>query len=210
MKLFDVFHFDPRTCRVELGAFGDLLNTVDALSERNEILPFFRAHRHLAALAGAFNRSIGRIDRLAFEYDIFGDFAADLVVGDFQKPAFTLIEFEDAEPGSIFRSGAKYAAEWSPRFERGYSQIVDWLWKLDDLRATDDFEHRFGGRDAVFTGILVIGRNRHLGERERRRLNWRSRKTVINSEHILCLTFDDFYEELANRLTALELMAQAP
>lgn len=207
MKVFDDLNFDARACRAELEAFGKLLADHPTLSERDDVLPLFQQNRNLSALSGMLNRSIGRTDRIAFEYDLFGDFAADLVVGDVTKAAYTLIEFEDADEGSVFRAGAKYTHEWSPRFERGYSQVIDWLWKLDDLRATGDFEHRFGSRDAVFSGVLVVGRTQFLPPRERRRLNWRSRKTVVNSEHILCLTFDDFHAELEDRLNALQLMA---
>src|SRR4051812_41598714 len=94
-KVLEKFAFSPLACRVELRDFEQLLQR-DELSEGQDILPFFETHSHLSSLIGMLNRSIGRIDLLAHEYDIFGDFRSDLVVGDSARFAYTLVEFEDA------------------------------------------------------------------------------------------------------------------
>ncbi|QTA86588.1 Shedu anti-phage system protein SduA domain-containing protein [Desulfonema magnum] len=50
------------------------------------------------------------------------------------------------------------------------------------------------------TGILVVGRSYAISEKVQSRLNWRSDKMVLNSVPILCITFDELYERLDNRL----------
>lgn len=94
--------------------------------------------------------------------------AADLVVGDSVTHTYTFIEFEDAQASSVFvKHGGKATREWSPRFLREFSQLVDWFCKLDDQRDTGDFETRFGKRSIDITGLLVVGRLRDLSEGER-------------------------------------------
>src|SRR5262249_44531942 len=144
------------------------------LKEQEHIRPFFRRRRHLSALCGLYNTSIARFDRLAWEYQLFGDFSCDIVVGDSVKNTFSFIEFEDAGPKSIFvRQGKKTTREWSPRFDHGYSQIIDWFYKLRDAEKSDEFEARFGQRSIDFTGTLIIGRKHYLDAGERARLDWR-------------------------------------
>ena len=41
---------------------------------------------------------MARFDLLAWEYDLFGDFSCDLVVGDSVRKAFNFIEFEGDRP----------------------------------------------------------------------------------------------------------------
>ncbi len=94
-KVLENFTFSPAICRAELKDY-DLLLTKSELSEKHDILPFFESHDHLSALVGMLNRSIGRIDKLGHEYDIFGDFRCDLVIGYALKYAYILFEFEDA------------------------------------------------------------------------------------------------------------------
>src|SRR5438094_428450 len=58
------WHFDREACRADLTTFADLLAAKPALSERDDILPFFRDHGDLAALLGSFNPSVAAYDRL--------------------------------------------------------------------------------------------------------------------------------------------------
>src|SRR5262249_3402250 len=135
-----------------------------ALREREHILPFFRSHRHLAALIGTRNPDIVNPDRIAFEFDIFGDYKADLVIGDSQSHQYCLVEFEDATAASIFKKTARAAPDWSHRFEHGFSQIIDWILWLDNQRGTAAYTSRFGASAIQFIALLVIGRDRFLGE----------------------------------------------
>lgn len=204
MKALTDFNLSLPASRTQLQAFKQLLDATPELSEGNDVLPFFEANDHLSALVGMLNPNIHRIDRLGHEYDLFGDFRCDLVVGDVRTPAYTLVEFEDARQDSIFRAGTKYTHEWAPRFEHGYSQLVDWFWKIADLERTGVFAHRFGGSDASFSGMLVIGRRSFVTGRERQRLRWRSSRVVVDSNVVRCLTFDDLYDELDALLTTFK------
>lgn len=207
MKSLLRLDFDLRVCLQQLAEFQQLLQSRQSLSENNDILPFFRERLHLAASIGFYHNKIIRPDRIAFEYDIFGDFSSDLVVGDSVSNAYCFVEFEEAAPNSIFVSKAqKSTPEWSPRFERGFSQIVDWFWKLDDMEKTDDFENRFNSRAIDYVGVLVIGRNENLELREKKRLNWRQKKLLLNSQHINCITFDELYENSFSRVSQYEFI----
>jgi len=208
MKSFEAFSFSHTAAVAELADFKAMLAAKDELSEKDDILPFFRQRRHLSSLIGALSPHVTALDRLAFEYDLFGDFSCDLAVGDSYRLAYALIEFEDARARSVFESGEKYTHEWARRFERGFSQLVDWFWKLEDQSRSNEFRHRFGSTDARFSAILVIGRSHFLPPRERQRLNWRLDRVIINSNKAMCLTFDDLYHELHGRLTHLEALAK--
>jgi len=49
MKDFADIVFDPAKCQRELIAFGKLLDSGTKLSERNELLPFFKKRKQLSA-----------------------------------------------------------------------------------------------------------------------------------------------------------------
>lgn len=204
MKHFEPFQIDFDACRTELAALKDLLARPNppALKERADVLSFFRSHRHLAALAGHFMPKIVNVDRLAYEFDFFGDYAADLAVGDSKRGAYCFIEFENAASDSIFvKAGRKSSLEWAHRFDKGYSQIIDWFWKLHDMAGTSTAKARFDDHDAIdYYGVLVIGRSHGLKPLELRRLEWRRQKVLIDSRHVHCLTFDEFCEDLAFKL----------
>jgi len=208
MKVFHPLAWDAAQCRKEVEAFRALLAKPQVLTERKHILPLLRRCLHLAAFIGSYHPDIDRFDRVAFEYDLFGDFACDLAVGDSVKRGYNFIEFEDAGPHSLFkRQGKKNAREWSPRFDCGYSQIIDWFGKLRDMGKSDEFEARFGARSIEFMGTLVVGRNEHFQPGEQRRLEWRRRHVVVDSKKIQCVTFDELLEDLSYRLKKYEAAA---
>lgn len=68
-------------CWSQLERLESLLQSRDALEERKEILPFFRANSDLAAYIGTYVSDLDS-DLLAEEYDLFGDFVCDLAIGD--------------------------------------------------------------------------------------------------------------------------------
>ncbi|MCU0552441.1 MAG: DUF4263 domain-containing protein [Leptolyngbya sp. Prado105] len=139
MKNFEKFQFSPKLCRQELHKLKELLEMQDDLHENRAVLPFFQKNKHLSAFIGSHAAQIVQYDRLAFEYDLFGDFTADLVVGDSSRGHYCFVEFEDASKNSVFRQTNRASSEWSPRFEHGFSQIIDWFWKLEDMRQTTKF-----------------------------------------------------------------------
>jgi hypothetical protein len=201
MKTFIKWDFDPKLCRTELEEFKALLNRNSTLTE-TVIRQFFRKRKHLSAFIGSYSSHIDSFDRLAFEYVLFGDFACDLVVGDSAKSGYCFVEFEDATPTSIFKpQGQKATLEWSPRFEHGFSQIVDWFWKLDDMKGTVDFQSQFGRDYINYNGMLILGRSDDLDYKEQMRLRWRLDKVLIDSKQITCVTFDQLYTDLDIRLS---------
>ncbi len=195
--------FDYKLCLQEAREFQTFLGAQQTLRERSEVLPFFKARKHLSAFMGAYNSQIFNYNRLAHEYNFFGDFACDLVAGDWDRRSYVLVEFEDARPNSIFKTRGRRTPEWSPRLEHGFSQLVDWFYKLGTQRDSTDFEQRFGARSVQFIGLLVIGRRHPLGPREQGRLGWRQRHVLVNGHPVHCLTFDDLCEAVLERLRYL-------
>jgi len=130
-KEFKRIQFDPVQCRKEAEELRDFLATNRELHERSQVLPFFKGRLQLSAFLGSYHPEIVRYDLVAHELPLFGDFVADLVVGDSKNSAFAFIEFEDASPDSIFVK-KKATPDWSPRFEHGFSQLVDWFFKLHE------------------------------------------------------------------------------
>ena len=197
MKTLEPFVRNRDVFRRELTEFDEFLAANRTFGEQELLRPFMTARRQLCAQIGDVSKEITKPDRLAFEYDLFGDFAADLVVGDSQEGAYTFVEFEDARPNSLFvQKSSRYKSEFAPRFERGYSQLVDWFYKLDSMQGTLDMEERFGRREIRYDGILIIGRNEFISPAEQARLAWRQDRVVVNSRHILVYTFDQLYSIL--------------
>ena len=203
MKTFQTVPWNHTQCRQELDDFRRLLAQRAVLKEREDLLPFFRSHLHLSAFVGSYHTNVVRYDLVAHEYDLFGDFTCDLVAGDSRRHAYVFLEFEDAGADSIFvKKKGKTTSEWSPRFEHGFSQIVDWFYKLNDMEKTAEFEERFGKPHIEYMGLLVIGKGQTLKPGELHRLQWRQEKVLINSNKVHCITFDQLYQDLLERLDA--------
>lgn len=184
-------------CRKEWQEFDTLLKSKSILYERKDVLPFFKQHHNLSILICTYFPQIKNPNKFAHEYEIYGDFVADLVVGDSDTQHYLLVEFENGAPDSIFKQKkSKATPEWASRFEAAYSQIVDWLWKLEDMRNTADFENTFGSRRAKFQGLIVIGKDMNLASQEKDRLRWRIDRTMIDSNAIFCVSFDELKEDL--------------
>ena len=96
-------------------------------------------------------------------------------------------------------SGEEGDPRWSPRFEHGYSQIIDWFHKLDDMRSSDDLVMRFGSRTPSFSGARDRSGPPSEG-RERERLVWRRSNVVVSSRQIECVTLDELADDLQARL----------
>jgi hypothetical protein len=209
MKIFEHLNFDYAQCRQEVAALRSWLRAHPTLGEK-AIRDFFRHRRHLSAFIASSNPNMQRFDRLAFEYPLFGDFTCDLVVGDFSGGTFCFVEFEDAGPQSLFiQRGKKATREWSPRFDHGYSQIIDWFHKLDDMEKSSDYTSRFGAATIRHSGVLIAGRDQNLNPGERERLVWRSDHVVVASRAIQCMTFDGLAAALQARLDLIPSPSQA-
>jgi hypothetical protein len=120
LKHFDEHSLQIEECRHQLHAFADLLAAKDELSERDDILPFFKSNRHLASFVGTYVPAIANPDLVAVEYDLFGDFTCDLAIGDSHNKTYLLVEFEDAKAKSLFADkGTKETPEWAPNASWG-------------------------------------------------------------------------------------------
>lgn len=201
--------FDAIRCDTELTDLETLLAKEPELSERGDILPFFRQRPHLSALLGSYGRNLTNYDRLAFELTLVSEFIADVAVGDEAEQSFCFIEFEDGRPSSIFRRTSRRAREWSPRFDHGASQIIDWFWKLDDLKGTATFARLFGSRTIDAAGLLVIGRDSGVTPADHPRLVWRREKVEVDGRKLYCCTFDELARDLRERLDTFALAASS-
>jgi hypothetical protein len=209
MPGFSPHHLDLGACRAQVGELRVLLQSAAEIDE-GTFNQFFRARTHLSALIGLYNPAIARFDLLAWEYRLFGDFQCDIVVGDSITKAFTFIEYEDAQSNSLFvKHGAKATREWSPRFDHGYSQLVDWFYIIRVMTDTPDMEAQFGKRSIDYTGVLVVGRDQYMDAGERLRLDWRREYMVVNSKKIICVTYDQLLDDLTFRLDSYALASKA-
>jgi hypothetical protein len=197
MKNLTAHIFDPANGRAQWNEFSNLLATKPNLSENKDVLPFFKSRKDISLLICNYFPRIKTPDRFAHEFEIYGDFVADLIVGDSTSKHYLLIEFENGEPDSVFKKkGKKATPDWAPRFESAHSQLIDWLWKLEDMRSTADFQNTFGGRRASFQGLIVIGKNMLLSDQELDRLKWRTTRTKIDSNTIECVSFDELSSDI--------------
>lgn len=196
MKNLQSHTLDPNNCRAEWNAYNTLLSAKATLSEQKDVLPFCKKSEDLSLLICSYFPRIKTPDHFAHEYAIDGDFVADLVVGDSKANHFLLVEFENGAPDSVFKQkGKKSTPDWAPRFEGAYSQIIDWLWKLEEKRSTSDFSNTFGNRRATFQGLIIIGKDMNLSQREKDRLKWRMDRTMIDSNAISMVSFNDLAED---------------
>ena len=85
MREFLPIDFDPVRCRAELDRFQILLASQHELSERHDLQPMFQECPQLTALIGGSIPRIGPANRLAYEFPVFGDYVADIVIGNFER-----------------------------------------------------------------------------------------------------------------------------
>jgi hypothetical protein len=186
--------------RAELTAYHHLLTTQQSLSEREHILPFFRAHPNLACLLGTYHPNIESYDRLGLEVRLAGEYVADIVIGDQTNNALLFVEMEEGGPTSMFAPRRRRGTQWSARLERGFSQIVDWFWLLDDQQSTLRFAAEFGQRPLDAMALLIAGRDSGVTLADRARLAWRSKHVQVAGQRVVCCTFDDVARRLEQRL----------
>ncbi|MDB9474170.1 MAG: Shedu immune nuclease family protein [Dolichospermum sp.] len=209
MKGLDSFNLDIKKCLFELEEFENLLLNNKELKESKDILPFFKQRLHLSAFIGFYVPQIIRFNQIKHEFTFFGDFRADLAIGDSVNNTYCFIEFEDATEDSIFVEKGRSTSDWSPRFEHGFSQIIDWFWKIDDFKNTSLARSIFGSENIEFYGILVIGRDDFLSEVDKTRLKWRLNKVLVDSRKVICITFDQLARDMRDRLSLYPLIYEA-
>jgi hypothetical protein len=207
-SVLETISFIPATFRQELKAFEALLNSKPDLGERADIQPFFKANRHLTAYIGTLYLNIAVATEICFEFDLAGDFRADILLGSKKASQFCIVEFEPGQEDAIFKKQKRKNPEWSPRFEHAFSQIVDWFYSLEDQKKSDGFQNTFGFGEPTFASLLVMGRRSSLDNSQMRRLIWRTKKVLIDSNKVTCITFDDLYAALKEKFEFYTAAAQ--
>jgi hypothetical protein len=175
-------------------AFEVLLANEEELEEKNDIQPFFKLHPVLIiAISELVGMSSMNIDEFEFEFQLWHDFICDVGFGSSKTNTYCLIELEDAKKNSIFKRIPKNHPKFSERFENGFSQIIDWFWKIDGLKNNaTTIEHLFNSHNPTIKSILIIGRSSFLkSNSELARLKWRVEKTIVDSKRINCYTYDE-------------------
>lgn len=129
-------------------------------------------------------------------------------MGDSQTGAVLLVEFEDAGDSSMFAARrGRTMTSWAPRLEQGFSQVSDWLWRLDTEGGSEAMERIFGRRRPLFEVAVIVGRSRGLSEVDRGRLEWRANNTTLGGSALICLTYDDLVRDLSLRLRTFPALA---
>lgn len=209
MKELSLITFDAAQCRKGLDALRKLLATKKELTESKDIQPLFKKFPQLAAFLGTRVPGLLDADRLAFEFGVFGDFTADLVIGNSERKVFCAVEFEDARPTSALRKvQGRAQKEWGPRLEHGFGQLVDWFFTFDDHKNSAAITQLFGEGHVEFSGMLLVGRSADLTDHDRQRLRWRSDRVAINTHKILCYTYDELLQALTAQWEALKSMSK--
>lgn len=202
MKVMQGFVFDSAQCRKDVNELKQLLINKAELKEAEDILPFFKMRPNICSLITNYFPYIKSGDLIAPEYSIGGDFRADLIVGSSIDKKYILVEFEDGNPDSIFKlKKGKSKRDWSKRFEGAYSQLTDWLWKLEDNRSTANFTSTFGGQRAKFHGLIITGKDMNLIPEEVDRLKWRMDTTSIDNNQINVISFNELHADMDFWLT---------
>ncbi len=197
----------------DLNKFEEFLKESRNKKERDDILKFFKGEDEGGSIKENLITALGLLGGLevpnqyAVELSLFGDFSCDAASGDGEAGDFTLIEFEDAQLHSVFgklpNSGG--LPKWSQRFEHGFSQLVDWAWRISSETNTDAVQRVFGCRKPHINFMLIIGRSAELDEKSgRERLNWRSKQVSFGAHKMTCLTFDDVLHGLRRRLKHID------
>lgn len=191
--------FDPAAFRQELNDLDSLLKAKSDLKEREDIIPFFKTRKHLTAYIGTLYLRVAVATEVCFEFNISGNFAADVLLGSRAANQFCIVEFEPGNEGAIFKKQNRKNPEWSARFEHAFSQIVDWFWALEDQRESQDFRTTFGDGEITFASLLIMGRTASLDDAKKRRMTWRTKKVLVDSNKVICITFDDLYAALKEK-----------
>jgi hypothetical protein len=197
--------FDIAKAQSELAELKTLLDANTDLKEREQILKRIRGWPNLCALFGKFHGEISIADRIKLESPIEGYFRTDLTVKLGDTDHIALVEFEGASANCIFKPGDSTIDPWAQAFEKGFSQIVDWAWAIDEYRQTPLLRDAFGSERPNFIGVLVIGRDTALkDDTARSRWKWRSRNVLVGGGAVTLLTYDDlhfqFDTEIQSRL----------
>jgi hypothetical protein len=139
---------------------------------------------------------------------IYGVPAANLYKFEFQIQGIFLVEFEGGEENSLFGPGTtSQVRDWSRQVGRGFGQLVDWGWAIDDARSTTILKNAFGCSHLAVQFLLVCGRDHGLDQTEQSRLFWRANNVVLQTRPATCLTYDGLLEFFRATIEAIKSCA---
>jgi hypothetical protein len=215
-SILETVEFDPATFRKELDEYERLLTSKSNLSERDVIIPFFKEKKNLTAYIASLFLRIPVATEICYEFDIGGNFRADILLGSKADGNFCVVEFEQGQEGALFKKQHRKHPEWSSQFEHAFSQIVDWYYALGDSANTKEFRATFGQKEIKFASLIVMGRDTELDDSKRNRLDWRTNNVQIGPNKVTCMTFDQLHYELKRKYelyvaaAAVEIASTAP
>lgn len=202
-NILEDIQIDPKVCRKELDDFSALINDKSKLKEREDILDFFKERRNLSAFIGKFITDISEPNKIAYEFELFGKFRPDLVIGNSDKNAYVFIEFEAGDK-PLFVKKKRVTTVWSPAFEAGFSQLVDWFWLWHEQEFNPLTSSMFNcsmDDPPNILPMLIVGREMDYSREDKRRLRWRIEHIPLGgSKRLLCFTYDNLYKEIYERL----------
>jgi hypothetical protein len=198
--------YDSLLVSQAISEYKILLDSHDELEEKKHIQPFFKKHPVLIfLLAGLGQIPRKKVDEYEFEFDLWQDLVCDIGIGDSSNNQYCLIEFEGAKKNSLFKSKPKNYPKYSDQLECGYSQIIDWFFKIDEIKNTSSIKRRFAGDYPRVNAVLIIGRSQFIGtDLERNRFNWRRDNTLIGAKSVNCLTYDELLEYFESKTDEME------
>lgn len=200
MKKFEDIKFDFNEAKAQLAKFKTLVNSGKSLAEAADLQPFFDANPHFTLLIGWLMPGLERADKIAKQFELFGDFKTDISFGNEAARKFCFIELEDMSPDSVFTNTGRYHPVWSQRFLTGLSQLMDWEWKLDSIKKTSDMQVKFGADEIDFFSVLIIGHSSHFGRSETLRLNWLMNKFLFRNSRFFIYTYDQLAIDIEKKL----------
>ena len=176
------------------------------LEEKEHLQIFFNNHPIvLCTLAHLVEMSELDVDEMQFEFDLWGNFRCDVGFGNSTTNTYCLIELEGAQKNSLFKNKPKNYPKYSDRLECGYSQIIDWFFKIDEIKNTSGIKRRFAGEYPRVNAVLIIGRSHFLNtDLERNRFNWRRDNTLIGAKNVNCLTYDELLVYFESKTKEME------
>jgi hypothetical protein len=195
--------FEIAKCESDLKAFEVLLqNPKEELGE-TILLKFFREHPNLILLMGKIVLS----PRFYMdEFNLFNEFYPDFGIADKSKESFVFVEFEEAKQFSIFGENVNKSSirhEWGIKLERGFSQIINWFYRLEDYKRTNKYKEHFEGKEIKYWGILVVGRDEFIPPGSSERIEWRFDRVRVDLKQVHFYTYDGLYRELKNKFDIL-------
>ena len=198
--------YDVKLVQQAISEFRTLITSKTELEEKKDLQPFFKKHPVLIfLLAGLGQISRSNVDEYEFEFDLWQDLVCDIGIGNSDANTYCLIELEAGKRNSIFKNKPKNYPKYGDSLECGYSQIIDWFFKIDEMKNTSGVKRRFAGDYPRINAVLIIGRSHFLNnDLERNRFNWRRDNTLIGAKNVTCLTYDELLVYFESKTKEME------